>query len=648
MSVQPLGEILVDVGRVSRLQLAEALQIQKEERGRIGEVLVTLGYMTKRQIRLLIAEHKKRIPLGEYLVEAGVITPEDLDFALVQKSDSRDPLGQILVRLQIIDEERLAKFLSQQLDMPYIEPYKRLVDLNLFTRLPRVFMQHNLILPISKNSGIVTVVVAGLPDEAITLQLSAVFGDEIDLAISTPTKIRETIKALTDSRVAPEPDFTTDNKGKIEEKVSRIDLTEIGNEKGSSDNRVAEWLNYIINEAIRERASDIHIESMTDNVRVRFRVNGLLIHKIDMPIGLRAGVFRRIKALAGMKFSDTFRDQEGRLLGQTDKTNIDLRVSTFVGIHGETINMRLFSHDDGLIELNAIGLTPNVYGMLRRALEHATGFVILCGPPGSGKTTTMFAAVHAINQRHLKIVTIEDPVEYHIPGVIQTQMSSHRDSSLAEIIESAVHQDPDVIAIGEITEEEEARVALRAALMGYKMLTTFHANDALGALLRLGNTHLETFMRSSTPFTIVCQRLVRKVCEDCRAVITPEPRLLSQFPIRDFDSTKYDFCHGVGCSNCNNTGYRGRTGIFEAITVTEDLRQAYMRGAPSREFLKLARGSSPFLTLAEIGCLKAIRQITTVEEIIRVAPFSAHSRGDSELLSFQEIEHISESTGYVE
>jgi type II secretory ATPase GspE/PulE/Tfp pilus assembly ATPase PilB-like protein len=645
MSERPLGEILAEVGRITRLQLAEALQIQKEERGRIGEVLVSLGYVTTRQVRHLIGEYKKRIPLGEYLLEAGVISPEDLDFALLQKSSSREPLGQILVKSQIIDEEQLAKFLSQQLDMPYTEPYKRLVDVGLFNRLPRVFMRHNMVLPLHKNNGVVTVVVSGLPDEHIMMQLAAVFGDDLDLTISTPTKILDTIKALLDNRSAPEHDFIAESEGEGAEASSRIDFSEASLENATGEFVAVEWLNYIINEGLREGASDIHIESMPEHVRIRFRVNGILTHKIDLPLAFRAGLFRRIKALAGMKFADSFRDQEGRLLGQTDKTNVDLRVSTFVGIHGETINLRLFAQEDGVMDINDLGITPNVYGMLRRALDHASGLVIVCGPPGSGKTTSMFGALNKINQRHLKVVTIEDPVEYHLPGVIQTQLSSHRGSTLAEVIESAVHQDPDVIVIGEISEDEEARVILRAALMGYKMLTTFHANDVLGALLRLGNTHLDTFMRSSTPFTIICQRLVRKVCDDCRAVIAPEPRYLAQFPIRDFDPTKYDFCHGVGCSSCHNTGYKGRTGIFEALTITEEIRQAYMRGSSALEFLKLARASSPFLTLGEIGALKAIRQITTVDEVVRVAPFSPYTRGDAEMLSFQEIEHISETPG---
>jgi len=648
MSEKPLGEILVEGGRITRLQLAEGLQIQKEERGRIGEVLVSLGYVTKRQVRQIIREFKKRIPLGEYLLEAGVITPEDLDFALRQNAETREPLGQILVKSQIIDEEQLAKFLSVQLDMPYIEPYQRLVDINLFNRLPRVFIRHNTILPLAKVNGIVTVVVPGLPDETTAMQLAAVFGDDIDLAISTPSKIQETIRSLIDHRTAPELDIVVEEDGDGGDDAGRINLSEAAPDTGTPEYRAVEWLNYIINEAIREGASDIHIESMPEHVRVRFRVNGLLSHKVDMPLSVRAGVFRRIKALAGMKFADSFRDQEGRLLGQTDKINVDLRVSTFVGIYGETINMRLFKQEDGVMALNDIGMTPNIHGALRRALDYASGLIIFCGPPGCGKTTSLFAALNHINERHLKVITIEDPVEYHLPGVIQTQMSSHRDSKLAEIIESAVHQDPDIIVIGEISQDDEARIALNAALTGHKMMTTFHANDVLGALLRLNNLHLDTFMRSSTPFTIICQRLVRKVCEECRAVIAPEPRFIAQFPIRDFDPDKYDFCHGTGCQHCNNSGYKGRTGIFEALTITEELRRAYADGASSQEFLRLARASAPFLTMGEMGALKVVRQITTVEEIIRVAPFSTYSRGDAEMLSFQEIEHMSESTGMVD
>ncbi len=649
MSLRPLGEILEEGGTISRLQLAEALQIQKEERGRIGEVLVSLGFVTKRQIRLVIREYKKRIPLGEYLLEAEIITPEDLDYALRQKAGSREPLGQILVKSQIIDEEQLAKVLSEQLDMPYVEPFQRLVDISLFNRLPRAFMRHNTILPLSRTNGVVTVVVPGLPDEAVGSQLTRLFGEDIDLAISTPTKIQATIASLMDNRSMPELDVLGEKETtERTEDSGRIDLSEGGFDGAGGEHKSVELLNYIINEAVREGASDIHLESMPDSVQIRFRANGLLHHKADLPLSARPGLFRRIKVLAGMKFADAFRDQEGRLVGQIDKINVDLRVSTFVGIYGEAINMRVFSHSDGVRDLAEIGLTPNAYGMLRRALDSPSGLIVYCGPPGSGKTTAMFASLGQINQRHLKVLTIEDPVEYFLPGVIQTQMSSHRDSTLAQIIESAVHQDPDVIVIGEIGQDDEASVMLKAALTGHKMLTTFHSNDAVGALLRLNSPQLDMFMRSSTPFTIVCQRLVRKVCDECRSVIAPEPRLVAQFPIRDFDPDKYDFCHGAGCQKCNSTGYQGRTGIFEVLSMTEEMRLAHLRGASSAEILRLARASSPYLSIAEIGALKAIRQITTVQEVFRVAPFAAYTRGAGELLNFQEIEHMSESTGFVE
>src|SRR5690606_4142210 len=211
----------------------------------------------------------------------------------------------------------------------------------------------------------------------------------------------------------------------------------------------------------------------------------------------------------------------------------------------------------------------------------------------------------------------------------------------------AVHQDPDVIVVGEIGHDEEVRVVLRAALTGYKMFFTFHANDVLGALLRLGGDHLGTFMRSSTPLTIVCQRLVRKVCPECRKTVVPEPGLVAQFPIRDFEPEKYDFCHGVGCAACHNTGYLGRTGIIEALTINDTLRRACLEGVPSHVFLQLARAAAPFLTIGEVGALKAIRQVTTVEEVLRVAPISNYFRDNPDLLSFAEIEHTSESLGNI-
>lgn len=647
MAETRLGDILREGGIVSHLQLAEALQIQKEERGRVGEILVDLGHVTKREIRYIIREHKKRIPLGEYLVEKGIITPEALDSALRQKETKRDPLGKILVESQVIDEEQLAKVLSEQLDMPYIEPYARLVDISLFNRLPRTFMRHNTILPLSKTDGIVTVAVAGLPDEATSMQLEAVFGEDIDLAISTPTKIQDTIKSLLDRRTMPELDVLQDEESqKVGEEAGRIDLSSGGLENVATEYKAVELVNYIINEAVREGASDVHMESMPDKLQVRFRINGLLSHKADLPLSLRSGLFGRIKALAGMKFSDTFRDQAGRLMGSVDNAKVDLRVSTFVGIHGESINLRLFPHEAGIMDIQQLGLTAGAYGMLRRALDYASGLILYCGPPGCGKTTTMFACLGQLNERKSKIVTIEDPVEYHLPGAVQTQLSSHRDSTLSDIINSAVHLDPDVLAIGSISQDEEAQIVLWAALTGHKIVTTFHANDSAGALLRLNPVHLESYMRSSTPLTIVCQRLVRRICDQCRAVITPEPRAVAQFPIRDFDPDKYDFCHGTGCAACQNTGYKGRVGIFEVLIVNEDVRQAFLRRSSSGEILRLARASTPYLTIGEVGALKAIRQVTTVDEILRVAPVSGGDLANA--LTFQEIERISESGGQSE
>lgn len=647
MAATRLGEILRDNGIISFLQLAEALQIQKEERGRIGDILVYLGYITKRQLRYVIREYKKRIPLGEYLVERGTITPEDLEFALKEKAKSRRPLGQILIELKIITEEDLAKVLAEQLDMPYIVPYQRLVDSRLFSRLPADFMRHNKILPLSKTDGMTTVLVPGMLDEATSLQLERVFGQDIELAISTPSKIEETINALLEQRAPTEiRDLPKDEEPAAVLDEVRMDLAVDTSRLPGVETRAIELLNFIISEAIKDGASDIHLEPMADRVVVRFRVNGLMTHKVDLPRDVRSAVVGRIKALAGLNVSDTHRDQEGRLMGRIDNLNVDLRVSVFVGVHGEAINLRLFRQETAVRDLHDLGMTPNAYSMCRRALDYASGLIVFAGPPASGKTTTMFAALNHLNERKLKIVTIEEPVEYVLHGAVQTQISDHRDATLSDVINAAVHQDPDVIAVGAIPRDEDAQVVLTSALTGHKMLTTLHADDTVGAMLRLTGAGLNTFLRSSTALTIVCQRLVRKICPYCQTTFTPEPRALAQFPVKDFDPDRYDFYQGRGCVDCQNTGYSGRTGIFEVLHVNDEVREAFVKGATSSEILAIARATSPFLTINEVGVLNVIRRITTVDEILRVAPMISRERELKNPLTLQEIERISESSGY--
>lgn len=646
MAATRLGEILRDEGMISDLQLAESLQVQKEERSRIGDILVDLGYLTKRQLRHVIREYKRRIPLGEYLLERGLITPDDLDFALSQNASSHQPLGQILTNSQIITEEQLAEVLSEQLDMPYIVPYQRLVDRRVFSRLPADFMRHHNVLPLTQTDGVTTVLVPGLIDESTSLQLERVFGQDVDLAICTPSKIEETINFLLDNSTMPEiREFASEAEIETPQEYGRMDMGAERIRELGTETQAVDLVNYLVNEAIKDNASDIHLESMPDRVQVRFRTNGIIHHKTDLPLGIRDAVFRRVKVMAGLDISETRKDQEGRLMGHLENMKVDLRVSVFVGTHGEALNLRIFRQDVGMMDLGDLGMTPNTYTTVRRALDSASGMFVFAGPPASGKTTSMYAALNYLNKKDLKIVTVEDPVEYDLTGAIQGELSAHRGLSLAEIVGNAIHQDPDVIAVGEVPHDDQAREVLSAALTGHKMLTTLHADDTVGSLLRLIDSGLPTFLRSSTALTVICQRLVRKICPGCRTDFTPDPLALRQFPIREFDADKYDFCHGKGCAQCQNTGFYGRTGLFEVLKVNDEVREAFIGGATSAEILAIARSTTPFLTMNEVGFLKIIRRVTTVDEVLRVAPLVSLEREMKNPLTVSEIERISERSG---
>ncbi len=645
MAATRLGAILCEEGMISDLQLAEALQVQKEEQSRIGDILVDLGYLTKRQLRYVIREHKRRIPLGEYLLEKGIITAEELESALGKKDGTRQQLGQTLIDSSIITEEQLAEALSEQLDMPYIVPYQRLVDRRVFTRLPADFMRHNKVLPLAEREGVTTVLVPGLLDEATSQLLENVFGQDIELAICPPSRIQELIDSLLEQTTVPGlAEEGAEDEMLAADEVGRMDMAGERFRRGAVETQAVDVVNYLINEAINEEASDVHLESMNNRVQVRFRTNGIITRKMDLPLNIRDAVFRRIKVLSGLNVSETHKEQEGRLMGRLEDVKVDMRVSILVGMLGEALVLRLFRQDTDMIAIEDVGMTPNVYAMCRRALDYASGMIIFAGPPASGKTTSLYAALNHLNRPGTKIVTVEEPVEAILPGTIQAQLSSYRGSTLADVINAAIHQDPDVIAVGEIPYSTQARDVLWSALMGHKMLTTFHADDTVGSLLRLTDLGIKTFLRSSTALTIVCQRLVRRICPHCRAVFQPDQQALREFPIRDFDPSKYDFYHGKGCKECQNTGFAGRTGVFEALTVNDDLREAFLAGAPASEVLKVARSTMPFLTINEIGALKVIRGITTADEILRVAPLVSRDREMKNPLSMPEIERISEAS----
>lgn len=617
MSEMRLGDILLENKIITALQLSEGLQVQKEERKRIGDVLVDLKIIDRNQLRDVITEHKKRIPLGDYLLEKGLLSQDDLEYALRQQKRTGLILGQILIESEFITAEDLAKGLSEQLDMPFIIPYQRLVDNRLFEMLPIHFMRNHNLLPLRKSNRIVTILVQGPPDETSYNELVRVFGPNIDLAIAPASKIHETLDALmnqTSSRDAPELTIIQEDDALDVDEYGRSDM---GGESLKTDGIEAEsvkLVNYLIGDAMRMGASDIHLEPMPDRIQVRYRVDGTLVERMDIPLDYLSSMVRRVKVLANLKVTDARSNQSGRLVGHIDDVKVDLRVSIMVGIHGESLSMRFFPQESSIMEIGDLGLTPNAHMMLQRALDYSAGLIVFAGPPSSGKTTSMFAALKYLVDKRLKVVTIEDPVEHILTGALQTHLSANKNQTIDDLIQTALHQDPDVIALGEIPHSDDAAKFLRAALTGHKVLTSVYADDTIGTLLRLADAGVEVLLKSSTTITVVCQRLVRRLCQNCLTPVVPDATEAGIIPLKDFDPDKYDFFEGSGCDQCNNTGFVGRTGLLEILSVNGDIREALLRGATSAEVLLAARRTTPFLSIAELGILKVIRKETTLEE----------------------------------
>jgi type II secretory ATPase GspE/PulE/Tfp pilus assembly ATPase PilB-like protein len=379
-------------------------------------------------------------------------------------------------------------------------------------------------------------------------------------------------------------------------------------------------LDFVILSAVKEGASDIHIEPLENKIRVRYRVDGVLRHKTDLPKSTFASLSTRIKVLCGADIAERRKHQDGRIEARVGKKDIDLRVSTYAALFGENIVIRVLSRSSTLVDINKIGMTPLALSRYQRLLNYPAGIMLVTGPTGSGKTTTLYASLVQLNTVGTKIITVEDPVEYTIEGVIQARMDPKLNMGYGDFLKSMMRQDPDIIMIGEIRDEEAAAGAIQAALTGHKVFSTFHTDDTTSGLLRLMNMGIETFLISSTMVGIVAQRLVRVLCPNCKERATPSAAILKSFTSIDMGEglAPYDFYAAKGCSKCGGTGYKKRVGVHEILEINEPIREAILEKKTSSQIRGIARETARLISMAEDGFYKAAMGITTLEEVLRV------------------------------
>ncbi len=573
---------------------------------------------------------KKRI--GELLVAGGLIKEEQLEQALEEQKKRGGKVGEVLVDLGFINEHNLATFLARQLHVPYLEIEKQLVDPDSVKLIPADMARRITAIPLYKDKEALVVAMAdplnifGLDDirKAAGMEIRQVVATRSDIqkAISNYYGMGQTIDAAA-------MDFAGETSVVFAEAAEMPGVT-------YEDAPVVKLVSMLIAQAIMDHASDIHIDPEGKNIKVRYRIDGVLAEVRTLPREMHAPIVSRVKIMANMDIAEKRIPQDGRfqarvshtesgpivtavfrersVLRMDEDTTVDIRVSTLPVIQGETVVMRILDKSQIILTLDGLSLSPAMFDRYRALITRPYGIILVTGPTGSGKTTTLYASINSIDRKANNLVTIEDPVEYQIMGVNQVQVNPKAGVTFASGLRSILRQDPDIIMVGEIRDRETAEIAIHAALTGHLVFATLHTNDAAGAATRLIDMGIEPFLIASSAIGILAQRLARKICDRCKKPYTATPDLLKNLGIAPGSVTFY---RGEGCPACKKTGYQGRVGLYELMDMTEAVRTLIISKASSTA-IKTAAAQAGFKTLRQAGLAKAAAGITTIEEVLRV------------------------------
>lgn len=606
----PIGEALVKEGVISQDQLKRALRVQSllEEPRQLGDVLLELGYATKLAIQEAVAKHGSTMRLGDMLIEQGLITEEALEMALATQKERGIRLGEALIAIGAINERTMLQNIAHQARAPYIEPSLAMVDVALLKGVSPDYLAKHQFVPFSKSDdGIMTVVMHELHNDTTRRAIEELYQGNVVFAIGPADAIGETIEDFRRYRLKRE-------EGK--------DTTE-----AAPEDAVVQLVNHILGQAVEEGASDIHIEPMSNVTRVRYRIDGVLVYKTDLPSDLLPKVISRIKIMADCNITEHQRHQGGRLLYKARDKEVDMRLSVYVSVHGESAVLRVLNKEMALVTLDMLGMSSNMAERFREdVLDLPTGVVLITGPTGSGKTTTLYSSIDYCNKIGVKIITAEDPVEFTIEGIVQCTIYDKIGRTFDMTLREMVRQDPDIIVMGEIRDKTTANVAIQAALTGHKVYSTFHTEDTIGGLLRLIDMEIETFLISSTVISVVAQRLLRRICKHCSAPYTPTAKEAQLLGLEHQQVREYEYKKGRGCGNCAYTGYRGRVAVYELLVLNEMVKEAILQKKTAHEIRQISMETTGLVSMREDGVAKVVKGITTFEEILEHTPRTFNMR----------------------
>ncbi len=611
-----LGEILILEKIINSEELDELLQTQQREHKPLGQICVERELLSPYGLKHVLKKYHRRMRLGEVLLTMGLLTPQQLDQALEQIGHNKKRLGECLIEMRLLSEEDLTMALSEQLDIPRVIPDLALIDIKLLEGVSHRFLSAHQALPAFKNpNGVITVIMSDPLREETLRDLELFFKCPILPALATKTEVADTLRVIQEQ---------TTMKGLMQptdlEFLSQKDLTI--EESGMSDNesRTVAVVNYLISRAIRDGASDIHIEPQAARIRVRYRIDGVMHTKTDLPKDLGASIASRIKALCSLDITERRRYQDGRIEAKIGGRDYDLRISTYPSLYGENLVIRILQRQTLLVALEQLGFSPATRQQYTRLLNAPSGVILVTGPTGSGKTTTLYASLTHLANKGLSAVTVEDPIEYAIEGVVQANYDVKLGVAHKDYIKAMMRQDPDVIMIGEIRDSESAQSAIQVSLTGHKVFSTFHTDDTIGALIRLLDMSIEPYLVASTVSAVMSQRLVRTICRYCREEDKPSPARLATISLTPEELTSHNLFRGHGCPKCHHTGFKGRTAIHELLIVNEPIREAILQRRPATAIREIARVHARLISLREDGIYKAVKGVTTLEEVERVVP----------------------------
>ncbi len=605
-------EMLIQRGHLDEQKLNYAKRVHSKLKGdkTLTQVLQELKYVTLEQLQDTLSESKINVKIGALLVELGLITHRDIDMVISLQKESavKKTIGEVLIEGGFIEERSLLEVLSYQLGLPYYELDISRIDAHLLRKVPPNWYSLHQFLPISRADGKVTV--------AFVDPLNR---ENLDAAEKAFGKIRQVLCSKSDFRSI---------LGGIEREASLAKVSQ------PDEKSVVGMVNSLLQDAIKSDASDIHIEPMKDRIRVRFRLDGVMVHNRDLPLAMGPPITSRLKIMSKADIAERRRHQGGRIDFEDARTGLclDIRVSFFVTVWGEKTVLRLLGRRGLALNLNETGMYPKMLDRFKfEALDFPSGVILITGPTGSGKTTTLYSAINYLENVNTSIITVEDPVELVIEGIAQCSIDPKINLTFDESLRHVVRQDPDIIVVGEIRDGFSAETCIQASLTGHKVLSTFHTEDSVGGLIRLLHMNIEAYLIASTVLCVLAQRLLRKVCPHCAETYVPQPMDLRRLGYSANDVRGVTFKAGRGCSQCRSTGYKGRVGIYELLVLNEPVKDAVLNKNTSYDIRRISIETSGLVTLLEDGIMKAVKGVTTFQEIFRTLPRVVKPRPVSEL-----------------